>query len=39
MLIKVNRQSSDFASALVKVLGVKPGNETNMGIYAKNSPK
>ncbi|KAF8358930.1 acs-5 [Pristionchus pacificus] len=36
---QVNRQSSDFASALVKVLGVKPGNETNMGIYAKNSPK
>ncbi|GMS90594.1 hypothetical protein PENTCL1PPCAC_12769, partial [Pristionchus entomophagus] len=36
---QVLRHSTDFASALVKTLGVKPGNETNMGIYAKNSPK
>ncbi|GMS93212.1 hypothetical protein PENTCL1PPCAC_15387, partial [Pristionchus entomophagus] len=36
---QVFRHSTDFASALVKKLGMKPGNDTNMGIYAKNSPK
>ncbi|GMR43896.1 hypothetical protein PMAYCL1PPCAC_14091, partial [Pristionchus mayeri] len=36
---QVYRHSTDFASALVNVLGLKPGNQTNMGIYAKNCPK
>ncbi|GMT20855.1 hypothetical protein PFISCL1PPCAC_12152, partial [Pristionchus fissidentatus] len=36
---QVFRHATDFASALVNKLGLKPGNDTNLGIYAKNSSR
>ncbi|CAJ0941491.1 unnamed protein product, partial [Mesorhabditis belari] len=35
----VFRQSRDIGAALITKLGLKPGNETNVGIYARNSPE
>ena len=36
---EVYKKSQEVGSALLKVLGLKPGNETNVGIYAKNCPE
>ncbi|CAJ0580921.1 unnamed protein product, partial [Mesorhabditis spiculigera] len=35
----VFRQSRDIGAALITRLGLKPGNTTNVGVYARNSPE
>ncbi|KAE9550027.1 hypothetical protein FO519_006755 [Halicephalobus sp. NKZ332] len=36
---EVFKKSREVGSALLNVLGQKPGNKTNVGIYARNSPE
>jgi long-chain acyl-CoA synthetase len=33
------RRSQNLGSAFVNVLGAKPGNKTNVGIYSRNCPE
>lgn len=35
----VYKRSREIGSSFIKLLGVQPGNETKIGIYAKNCPE